>query len=214
MTPRRPRSRSALDPRRGLLGIAADQRGVFTRSDALRAGVDPASLTYHVGTGALERVGRGVYRVSHYPRSREDAAVEALKALGDEAVLSHESALALYDVSDVAPSQIHVTIPRARRYRAAPFDDLVLHTISRPLEVWEVDQHHGFRSTSLARSIVDAARTGTAPEQIVAAVRNGLRRGMLTRSNLAPAVASAPRRVKALIERGIAEAAATRSSHP
>jgi predicted transcriptional regulator of viral defense system len=157
-------------------------------------------------------VGRGVYRVSHYPRSREDATVEALAALGDEAVLSHESALALYDVSDVAPARLHVTIPRARRYRTPPVTDLVLHTISRPLETWEVDQHHGFRSTSLPRSIVDAARTGTAPEQIVAAVRNGLQRGVLTRDNLARAIARAPRRSKELVEQGITEAATAENS--
>jgi predicted transcriptional regulator of viral defense system len=129
-----------------------------------------------------------------------------------KAVLSHQSALALYDMSDVVPSPLHVTSPRVRRYRTPPVADLVLHTVSRPLEVWEVDQHHGFRSTSLPRSIVDSARAGTAPEQIVAAVRNGLRRGVLTRDTLARAIARAPRRVKELIEQGIGEAAATESA--
>jgi predicted transcriptional regulator of viral defense system len=45
----------------------------------------------------------------------------------EESVVSHQSALALLDRSDVIPSGIHVTVPRRRRgYRADPLAPLTL----------------------------------------------------------------------------------------
>jgi hypothetical protein len=103
-------------------------------------------------------------------------------------------------VSDVAPSRLHFTVPRARRYVTVPAADVELHTTTRPFAPGDVVQHEGFRATSLARSIVDAARTHTGPEQIVMAVREGLRRGLLTGRDLERAMQSAPTRVRHLIE--------------
>ena len=36
------------------------------------------------------------------------------------AVVSHESALDLLDLSDVSPDRVHLTVPRSRRGLAAP----------------------------------------------------------------------------------------------
>ena len=44
--------------------------------------------------------------------------------------------------------------------------------------------YHGVRVTSPARSIVDAAATGTDPSQIVRAVRDGLEKGLVTADSL------------------------------
>lgn len=160
------------------------------------------SLAYHSGTGFIERLGRGVYRLADFPPSPREPLIAAAAALGKDAVVSHDSALQLYGVSDVAPSRLHFTIPRTRRYVAAPAGNVELHTTTRPFAPGDVVQHEGFRATSLARSIVDAARAHTGPEQIVMAVREGIRRGLLAPHQIERAAQNASKRVRDLIEEG------------
>jgi predicted transcriptional regulator of viral defense system len=192
--------------RRGLLQLAGDRNGIFTAASARAAGITSSALAYYARTGAIERVAHGVYRLTDYPSNPESAFIAAAAALGDDAVVSHESALRLYEVSDVAPSQLHFTIPRHRRYRTLPANDIVLHTTTTPIEDVDVVQHDGFRATSLGRSIVDAARSHTSPEQIEMAVREGLRRGLLTTTEIERAMRNSPERVRRLIKRGINDA--------
>jgi predicted transcriptional regulator of viral defense system len=174
---------------------------VFTASDARALGVTSSALAYHARAGSIERLGHGVYRMADLPSSQEEPLIAAAAALGNDAVVSHESALKLYGVSDVAPSRLHLTVPRARRYLAVPAGDVELHTTTRPFQPSDIVQREGFRATSLARSILDSARTHTASEQIVMAVREGLRRGLLTRPELERTMENAPLRVRRLIER-------------
>ena len=159
-----------------------------------------SSLAYHSRTGTIERLGHGVYRLADIPSSPREPLIVASTALGKDAIVSHESALQLYGVSDVAPSRLHFTVPRARRYVAAPADDVELHTTTRPFAPGDIVQHEGFRATSLARSIVDSARAHTGPEQIVMAVREALRRGLLTRRDLERAMKDTSARVRDLIQ--------------
>src|SRR5665213_1759032 len=66
----------------------------------------------------LERRGHGLYRLHYLPVTPLDAYMEAtLWPRGARGVLSHESALDLYELSDVNPSKIHFTVPRAHRIR-------------------------------------------------------------------------------------------------
>jgi len=162
-----------------------------------------SALAYHSRTGTIERLGHGVYRLVDVPSTSREPLVAAAAALGEDAVVSHESALQLYGVSDVAPSRLHFTVPRTRRYVAPPAPDVELHTTTRRFAPGEIVQHAGFRATSLARSIIDAARTHTSPEQITMAVREGLRRGLLTPRDLERAMPDAPARVRRLIEQGL-----------
>jgi predicted transcriptional regulator of viral defense system len=193
---------SGITRRRELAQLAGERNGVFTASAARTLGMTSSSLAYHSRTGAIERLGHGVYRIADFPSSPQEPMIAAAAALGKDAIVSHESALKLYGVSDVAPSRLHFTVPRARRYITVPAHDVELHTTTRPFAPGDIVQHDGFRATSLARSIVDAARAHTGPEQIVMAVREGLRRGLLTRRNLQRAMQDAPARVRRLIEEG------------
>lgn len=203
MTKRKVRS-SPFPRRRTLARLAGDRNGIFTAGAARAAGVTSSALAYYTRTGAIERLGHGVYRIADFPASRDEPLIAAAAALGKDAVASHESALKLYGVTDVAPSRLHFTVPRARRYVIAPAEDVELHTTTRSFAPDDIVQHEGFRATSLARSIVDSARAHTGPEQIVMAVREGLRRGLLTRRDLGRAMQTAPLRVRRLIEEALA----------
>jgi hypothetical protein len=61
----------------------------------------------------------------------------------------------------------------------------------------------GIRVTSAERSIVDAARAGTAPDQIVAAVAQAVERGMTTGSRLLAAARGRSRRVEGLVRQAL-----------
>ncbi len=191
--------------RRTLDQLASDRNGVFTSAAARSLGLSSSTLAYHARAGTIERLGHGVYRFANAPSSPDEGLIAAAAALGSDAVVSHESALKLYGVSDVAPSRLHFTIPRDRRYVQSPAPDVELHTTTRRFATRDIVQQDGFRATSLARSIVDAARAHTAPEQIVMAVSEGLRRGLITRRDLQRAMDHAPARVRRLIEAGASE---------
>jgi predicted transcriptional regulator of viral defense system len=197
-SPRKPK----VARRRELTELASERGGVFTSSGAHKLGITSSALAYHSRTGTIERLSRGVYRLAGFPSSPNERLIAAATALGKDAVVSHESALRLYGVSDVAPSRLHFTVPRQRRYVTVPEPDVEVHTTTQPFAPGEIVQHEGFRATSLARSIVDSARSHTAPEQIVMAVREGLRRGLLTQRDLERAGNNAPAHVRRLIEAG------------
>jgi len=186
-----------------LFALAADRNGVFTASAARQIGIGATALAYYLRTGAIERFDRGVYRVAHFPLGRHDALVTASARLGADAIVSHESALALHGVCDVAPSFLHFTMPRSRRYVHRPASDVVVHTATRPFHNEELVQLDGFKATSLVRSIIDSARTHTAPEQIEMAIRSGLERGLLTQHQVERAKESVSTRVRALIQAGL-----------
>jgi predicted transcriptional regulator of viral defense system len=197
--------RSRVNRRRALAQLAGDRGGVFTASGARSIGVASNALAYYTQTGTIERLSRGVYRLADYPSTPHERLAAAAAALGPDAVVSHESALQLHGVSDVSPSHLHFTLPRARRYAAVPSSDVEIHTTTRPFRPGEVVQYEGFRATSLARSIVDCARTHTAPEQIAMALSESLRRGYLTRSEIDAMARNATARVRSLICRALPE---------
>jgi len=182
-----------------LFQIASDQHGYFTTAQARASGFRSNLLAHHVRTGRFQRVGIGIYRIRDYPASPYEEVVAAWLAAGKEtAVISHESALDLLDLSNAIPDAVHLTVPRTRRYRSGP-PGVVIHTTTRPLQPSDVVTRHGIRITSPLRSILDAASTGTAPEQIELAIDQALRRGLLDRHELLAAAAERNGRVKRLV---------------
>jgi hypothetical protein len=61
--------------------------------------------------GRLQHVSRGLYRLRFFPGSPFEHIAAAWVVAGpDLAVISHESALELYRLADVAPSDVHITL--------------------------------------------------------------------------------------------------------
>lgn len=198
--------RTSKPDRRRLLDIATAQHGYFTAAQARECGYSWPLLSHHAASGAFVRVRRGLYRFADLPSSpREEVAAAWLAAGTEEAVISHESALDLFDLSDVIPNSIHVTVPRARRGYRGPAG-VTVHTTTRPFRRGEVVVREGMRVTSPARTIVDSAAWGTAPEQVLRAVVQALERGLTTPAALARAADERGGQVARLIEAGLREA--------
>lgn len=185
---------------------AESQAGYFTAGQALEAGMDRATLRHHARpTGRYQRIGRGLYRLRHFPSSpQEHVMVAWLPLRGNGAVVSHESALELHGLSDVIPDAVHLTVPRSER-GIRPRSGVRLHTSEDPPRGKEVRQIAGLPVTSPERSMFDAFESGAQPEQIEMAVHQALGRGLTTRSRLRCSAGSRPERVRRFVERAADE---------
>lgn len=167
------------DRRQCLFNIASEQHGYFTFSQARDCGYRSNLLAHHTRRGTFIHVARGLYRLRDYPSSpREDVMAAWLAAGKDLSVISHETALDLFDLSTVIPSAIDLTVPRSRRNRPR-IPGVRIHTSTRPLQPGDVTSRQGFRLTSPTRTILDAAEAGTGPEQIEMATRQAIERGLV-----------------------------------
>ena len=162
-----------------LYHLAEEQAGYFTARQAARAGFSGERLADYSKNGRFQRVAHGVYRLTQFPSSRfEDLFVAWLKC-GPMSAISHESALALYDLSDVLPGEIHVTIPRTGSHRRK---GIRLHTNRLPST--DMVEREGLRVTSVPRTIADVARAGLSEDHVSHAIREALDRGLTTSQTL------------------------------
>jgi predicted transcriptional regulator of viral defense system len=182
-----------------LFEIASTQHGYFTARQARGCGFDWEALSHHTGSGRFIRVRRGLYRLRDYPSSPREEVVAPWLAVGkDRSVVSHDSALALLELSDVIPDAVHLTVPRTRRH-LPKLSGVRIHTSTRPLNADDVTVREGIRLTGVTRTILDAAEAGTAPEQIQAAVIQAIRRGIVTPRQLEEGARERGKRVARLV---------------
>lgn len=184
-----------------LYSVAQSQAGYFTVGQASDAGMDRSTLSYHARPGGrYERIGRGVYRLRHFPTSPHEHVVAGWLPLRNAgAVVSHESALELYDLSDVIPDAVHLSVPRSQRGQR-PRTGVRIHTTARALEPTEVRDAAGVRATSPERTLVDCLEDGAAPEQMELAFRQALSRGLTTSRRLIEAAATRSARTRELVD--------------
>jgi predicted transcriptional regulator of viral defense system len=167
---------------RGLEADAYQQSGYFTSEQAGQHRVSRQLLNHHVRQGRFERVRRGLYRVRGFPSSQYDDIREKWMAVGmDNAVLSHESALSLLDLSDSVPDKVHLLVPRRSRGLRRP-PDVVIHTHPDDETVSTV-WRDAMPVTAPARTLVDVANE-LQPEQAAMAAQEALRLGLLTQRQL------------------------------
>jgi len=167
---------------RALEAESYQQSGYFTVDQARKHGVSRQLLNHHLRHGRFERVRRGLYHVTGFPSSQYDDIREKWMAVGmDKAVLSHESALALLELSDNIPDKVHLLVSRRHRGLRRP-SSVVLHTHpddEKLSTVWR----DAMPVTAPARTLVDIADK-LQPEQAATAAREALRLGLLTRRQL------------------------------
>jgi predicted transcriptional regulator of viral defense system len=164
---------------RQLYEIAENQAGYFSSSQAKEAGFSWERLSDNVKKGNFIRIYRAVYRLVQFPHSPyEDMFVTWLRT-GPNSVISHESALYLYDLSDVLPAQMHVIMPRSGSRRRK---EIRLHT--HKLSENEIAHREGLPVTTASRTILDVAESGLAEEQVRQSIIDALRRGLTTKDEL------------------------------
>ncbi len=135
-----------------IAAIATRQHGVVTVEQLREAGIDKYGVRDRVRTGRLHRLHRGVYAVGHRSLSCRGRWLAAVLAVGDGAVLSHTSAVALWQFLRPIQGPIHVTVDAAARRKPRP--GLRIHR-SRTLTSRDITRRHGIAVTVPARTIED-----------------------------------------------------------
>ena len=163
-----------------LLKLAAAQHGYFSTAQAEAAGISRRALLGRERRGLIERATHGVYRLAGTPASTLDP-FYAFSVAAPAATFSHDTALELYGVSDVLPRTVHVTVPPESGLKKRP--GFTIHRSE--IAPGERQLRDGLWVTSLARTLADCARTGTDPEQLLAALEEGRARALLADHDLA-----------------------------
>jgi very-short-patch-repair endonuclease len=135
--------------------MAARQHGVVSLTQLIAAGISARAVSRRVDTNRLHRIHRGVFAVGHTGLSKEGRWLAAALACGPTAVVSHQSAAALWDLLAVPGGPIDVTVPGlgGRRSRLG----IAVHR-SSTLEAGCCTQHLGIPVTTPARTIADLRR--------------------------------------------------------
>jgi len=174
-----------------LYEIAESQQGFFTTKQAKAAGFAENTHPYHVQAGNWVREHRGIYRLASFPRSeRPDLMLWSLwsrnRSETAQGVYSHQTALSLHELSDLMPAKLHMTAPKSFRRNSEIPRVLVLHVADMPQS--DIADANGVRVTKPMRTILDLLEGGELPSATLRqALREGLRRGLIRRSEIAEA---------------------------
>ena len=161
-----------------LYEIASAQQGYFSTQQAAGAGYSSQLLGKHLRSGRVMRARRGVYRLVHFPPGDHEELVTLWLWSEQAGVFSHQTALALHELSDVLPARVHLTLPlswQARRLRVPP----------------GVRRHHAelpptdrawigaVPVTTPGRTLLDMAAGPSSPEVLHKALDDARARGLL-----------------------------------
>jgi predicted transcriptional regulator of viral defense system len=167
-----------------LVRLAEAQQGFFTTWQAIKAGYSDNTHPYHVRAGHWLRHCRGVYRLAHFPFPEDGEMMgwylwSCNRAQKPQGVYSHQTALSLYDLSDVMPAKLHLTVPTSFR-RSTPIPR-VLQLHRGELSAQDIARLRGFAVTRALRAVLDLSIAQTVSFDIIRqAFEDGTRRGLIT----------------------------------
>ena len=173
---------------RRLFDVAEGQQGFFTAKQAKAAGFAENTHPYHVQVGNWIREHRGIYRLALFPIVEHPDLVKwALWSQNRdevmEGVYSHQTALSLYELSDLNPAKLHMTVPTHFRRNSEIPAILVLHYADLARD--DVQTAQGFKYTRPLRTILDLIEADSVERTFLRqALRQALHRGLITRSEV------------------------------
>jgi predicted transcriptional regulator of viral defense system len=168
--------------------LAEENDGLVTAAQAREEGFTDSVLARLVQRRRIERVARGVYRVPHFSAGRfsqyREAVLWAKANRGPHLVaLSHETALAVYGISDANPSSTHLTVPSAARLRRRTPKGIVLHR--RDLSQDDISIQEGVPVTTIDRTVSDLLQSGGRMDLLKQAVADARREGYIREADAA-----------------------------
>jgi predicted nucleotidyltransferase len=174
-----------------LFEVAERQQGYFTSGDAKKLGYDYPHQYFHVKQGNWIRVDHGIYRLKKYPAAAHEDLMRWWLWSRKRAVISHETAAALYDLRDLLPAKIHLTVPAD--FRKSPTKSLVLHKAD--LSETEIEKRDDLPVTTPLRTILDLAGSHLDDKRLSAITRDAIQKGLLNRRELLEALAKVPKNI-------------------
>jgi len=161
-----------------LWDVAVEQYGYVTTANAHALGVPTVELGKLAARGQLQRVSQGVYRFGQWPVAANDALMEAVLWTRDPwACLSHDTALAVYELCDINPDKTHVTIPvreKKLRRKDAP-RSLVVHY--QNLADDQIGWWEGIPTATVATAIDQCIAAHVRPDLVLQAIDTARQQG-------------------------------------
>ncbi len=162
-----------------LYDIAENQAGYFSTRQAEANHCSKKNLYILKKGGKLKRIEWGIYRFTYFPSSPyEDLFLAILKTSG-KSVLSHETALSVYELSDTLPGEINIIIPKTHSRRR---QNIKYHI--QKITDDEITKYKGLPITTVERTIIDVLNSGGDIIQVNKAIIEALNRGMTTKAQL------------------------------
>ena len=161
-----------------LLELAQDQHGYLRAEDVREAGFDPKRLVDYERRGVAERVAYGVYRMNAIPADEGEEYMRAALWPMGAGVLSHETALDLYELCDINPARIDVTVPR--RYRTHRPVPVLYRLHPRDLASEQTGRLRGLPIVAPLRAILDGIESDVRGELIEQAIQTAEQQSLIT----------------------------------
>jgi very-short-patch-repair endonuclease len=150
---------------RAVWRLARRQHWVVSRAQLIALGMHPQAIKHRIANGRLHPIRRGVYAVGRRSVTRYGHRMAAVLACGHGAVLSHLSAAANWQIREVDPVVIDISVAASRRPRE---QGIRVHRRAK-LGEEDVTRHHGIPVTTPLRTLIDLA-TQLSPPQIERAI--------------------------------------------
>jgi len=167
-----------------LYAIVEAQQGYFTSGQAVTCGYPTSNHVYHLRSGTWKREYRGIYRLARFPVAEDAQYVmwslwSRNRQGSPQGVYSHQTALALFDLSDLMPRRLYMIVPPEFRRNAPVPDVLVLHR--GRLAPSEIEARAGYRVTRPLRTITDLLKeAAVSGDYLRQALQQALERGLIT----------------------------------
>lgn len=159
-----------------LLQIAENQHGYFTSRQAVDCGFSQANFHRKLKSGKWHKEKLwGIYRLANYPSTfASELALWTLwsadKQGNPQGIWSHETALEVHELSDIASAKLHLSVPRSFRKRNKIPNNLCLHFCDE-IPQSDIEIRKGYCVTTPLRTLADIIREGkTQHEQIELAI--------------------------------------------
>ena len=138
--------------------IAFEQGGYFTAKPAVACGIQTNNHPYFVKNEDWVLVYRGIYKMMGFPQTQHDDYIlwslwTQNRTGVPQGIISHESALAAFELSDVMPSKVHITVPKTFRKSAKTPKIVVLH--KGEIDESNIEKRDGYNVTRPMQTIHD-----------------------------------------------------------
>lgn len=155
--------------------LAARQHGVFTRSQAQKAGATRGQIHRRILSGLWLQHSRDTLLLAGAPKTREQTLLASCMTWGPAAVVSHRAAASMWLLEGLHLDHPELTVPRGKRHRE--HGSVVIHR--NQLERIDVTRIGCIPVTTPARTLIDLAAV-VHRDLLEEALDDALRRRLVT----------------------------------
>jgi very-short-patch-repair endonuclease len=160
--------------------VMSRQLGVITKAQASGCGVSASALSRRVASGEWARVFPGIYRTTAAPIAQRQSALAAALWGGDEALVSHGTAAALWEFESGRSSRLELWVPYERSIRSS---EIIVHRGTR-LDRADRTMLGGIPITTPTRTLIDVAGR-LEDHRLLSVLEDLIRRDMVRADRLA-----------------------------